>query len=152
MEKRLVLALDRDEPADARPDVDADVGGVLRRDRQLRIVHRELRGRDRILDEEVHLLDVLLLDERQRVEPFDLRGNLGLVDRDVEPRNAGDAALAGQTSRPGLLGPDAERRHQSDAGYDDAPVQAPSGPLARYLFPRPTSSPCRAPRCNRWLP
>ena len=41
---------------------------MLRRDRQPGVVHRELRRRDRVLDEDVHLLDVFLLDELQRVE------------------------------------------------------------------------------------
>ena len=45
--------------------------GDLRRDLQPRIVHRELRGGDRELDEDVHLLDVFLVDELQRVEALD---------------------------------------------------------------------------------
>ena len=36
------------------------------------VVHGELRRRDGVLDEDVHLLDVLLLDELQRVEALDL--------------------------------------------------------------------------------
>ena len=48
---------------------------------QPRIVHRELRGRDGVLDEEVHLLDVLLLDELQRVEALHLRRDLRRVRR-----------------------------------------------------------------------
>ena len=52
----------------------------LRADLQLRIVHRELRRRDRELDEDVHLLDVFLVDELQRVEVLhlarDARGEL----------------------------------------------------------------------------
>ena len=52
------------------------VGGVLGRDRQPRVVHRELRRGDRVLDEDVHLLDVFLVDELQRVEALDLRRNL----------------------------------------------------------------------------
>ena len=42
---------------------------------QARVVHRELRGRQRELDEDVHLLDVLLLEVLQRVEALDLAGD-----------------------------------------------------------------------------
>ena len=59
-------------------------GAQLRRDLQPGIVHRELRRRDRVLDEDVHLLDVFLLDERQRVEALDLAGNLRRELRRVE--------------------------------------------------------------------
>ena len=52
------------------------------------VVHRELRRRDRVLDEDVHLLDVFLLDELQRVEALDLRRDLRREAGDVEPRDA----------------------------------------------------------------
>ena len=42
--------------------------GDVGRHRQPRIVHRELRRGDGELDEDVHLLDVFLVDELQRVE------------------------------------------------------------------------------------
>ena len=48
--------------------------------RQAGVVHRELRGGDGVLDEDVHLLDVFLVDELQRIEPLhlarDARGEL----------------------------------------------------------------------------
>ena len=66
VEQLFVLPLDRREPADARRDEDADLVGHRRRDGQLRVVHRELAGRQRVLDEDVGLLDVFLLHELQR--------------------------------------------------------------------------------------
>ena len=70
-----VLALDGGEPADAGRDEHADarrVSGVIV---QPRVVHGELRRRNRELDEDVHLLDVFLLDERERIEALDLAGD-----------------------------------------------------------------------------
>ncbi len=67
-----MLALDRAEPAYPRRDEHTDPRRVLRRHLELRIVHRELGGGDGELDEDVHLLDVFLLDELQRVEALHL--------------------------------------------------------------------------------
>ena len=58
-------------------DEDADLWRVLGRDRQARVVDRELRRRDRELDEDVHLLDVFLVDEVERVEAADLARQSG---------------------------------------------------------------------------
>ena len=63
-----MLALDGAEPADPGGDEHADARGYLRTHGQPRIVHRELRRRDRELDEDVHFLDVFLLDEPERIE------------------------------------------------------------------------------------
>ena len=126
LEQRLVLALDRGEPADARRDEDADRRRVLGRDRQPRVVHRELRRRDGVLDEDVHLLDVFLVDELQRVEAPDLRRDLRGEPAGVELRDPRDAARPGQQRAPVRAGADAERRHQADAGDDDPPAQRAS--------------------------
>src|SRR5687767_8736725 len=123
LEQRRVLALDGRESADAGADADADVGRELWRDLKLRVVHRELGGGDGVLNEDVHFLDVFLLDELQRVEILDLRGDLRRVPGDIEPRDAGDTAPARQQRRPVGRRADAERRHQPDAGDDDPPVQ-----------------------------
>ena len=117
-----MLALDGDESADAGSDVDADAGRVLRRDLEPAVIHRELRGGNRVLDEEVHLLDVLLLDEGEGVEALHLRRDLRGIAGDVELRDTRHAARSGEQRRPRLVGADSERRHQSDAGDDDAPV------------------------------
>jgi hypothetical protein len=42
VQQRLVLALDRNESADAGPDVDADVGRVGRGNLQRAVIHGEL--------------------------------------------------------------------------------------------------------------
>ena len=77
---------ERDEHADARRQ--------LRRDRQPGIVHRELRRGDRVLDEDVHLLDIFLLDERQRVEVLHFARDPRRELRRVELGDRADAALA----------------------------------------------------------
>ena len=59
------------------------------------VVHRELRRGDRVLDEDVHLLDVFLLDELQRIEPLHLARDLRRELRRVELGDRADAALAG---------------------------------------------------------
>src|SRR5258705_12624784 len=122
------------DPADARADVDADVRGVDIGNLEAAVVDRDLRRRNRELDEEVHLLDVLLLDEGERIEALHLRRDLGRVAGDVEPRDPRDAALAGQHPCPRLVGPDAERRHQSDPGYDHTPVHRSLRALSRSLL------------------
>ena len=94
VEQGFVLPFDRAEAADTGPDEDAHIEGVLRRDAQPGVIHRELRRRNRVLDEEVHLLDVLLLDERQGIPPLDLSCDLRRETGDVEPRNRTHAALA----------------------------------------------------------
>ena len=146
LEQRLVLALDGREPADARRDEDADARRVLRRHLQPRVVHRELRRRDRVLDEDVHLLDIFLLDELQRIEALDLAGDPRRELRRVELRDRADAAAAPRRAPPSSRSvPMPERRHQADAGDDDSPIAhaAPCGA---------TSCPWRAPRCTRRLP
>ncbi len=142
--QRLVLALDGAEPADAdamNTPTRVAISGVTV---SAGVVHRELRRGDRVLDEDVHLLDVFLVDELQRVEALDLardpRGEL----RGVELRDRSDPALAGAERLPVRLGPDAERRHEADARHDDSPAQSASV--------RVVTSSCCAIRCTRSLP
>ena len=72
-------------PPMPEPMNDADVAARSRRVIcELRVVHRELRRGDGVLDEDVHLLDVFLLDELQRIEALDLRGDLRGEAGDVE--------------------------------------------------------------------
>ena len=59
----LVLPFDGGKPADARSNEHADAIREVGRDRQSRILHRELRRRDRELNEDIHLLQLFLLDE-----------------------------------------------------------------------------------------
>ena len=108
------------------------------------VVHRELRRRDGVLDEDVHLLDVFLVDELQRVEALDLAGDPRGELRRVEVRDRADPAAAGAERLPVRLGPDAERRHEADARHDDSPAQSASV--------RMVTSSCCATRCTRSLP
>ena len=87
------------------------------------IVHRELRRRDGELDEDVHLLDVLLVDELQRIELLDLARDPRRELRGVEVRDRTDAAAPGAEGVPVRLGADAEGRYKSNTGDDDSPAQ-----------------------------
>ena len=112
-------------------------GADLRRDRQLRVVHRELRRRDRELDEDVHLLDVFLLDELQRIEVLHLAREPRRERRRVEAGDRADAARCPRRAHPSSPGADADRRHQADAGHDDSPAQSPPSGLRagrRHFF------------------
>ena len=90
-----MLTLDRAEPSDAGCNEDAGPRRVFRTHLQLRVGHREVRCGNGELNEDVHLLDVFLVDEPQRVEAFHLardpRGEL----RRIEPGNRSNPAPAG---------------------------------------------------------
>src|SRR5262245_28259610 len=121
-----MFALDGGESADPRGDEHADRVSVGGRDLEPGIVDRKLRGRERVLDEDVDFLDVLLPHEVQRVESLDLTGNArGELGR-VEMGDGANAALAGAERAPVRFGPDADRRNQADAGDDHSPAQGQS--------------------------
>src|SRR5688572_22658148 len=96
--------------------------GIRLGDRQLRVIHRELRCRNRVLNKDVHLLDIFLLHELKRIEPFHFTRNPRGERGRVEAGDLSDAALAGRQGAPVRLGSDAYRRHQPDAGDDDPSV------------------------------
>jgi hypothetical protein len=75
LQQLLVLGFNRLEPANAGRNEDADVIGNLGRDLQAGVVHGELRRRERVLDEDVHFLDVFLVDELQGIEALHLAGD-----------------------------------------------------------------------------
>ena len=102
---------------------------------QLGVVHRELRSRDGVLNKDVHLLDVFLLDEVERVESPYLRRDLRCVPGDIELGDPIDAARPADERFPVGFRSDAERRHQTNAGDDDPPGQYPSvASRARYFL------------------
>jgi hypothetical protein len=121
-----VFALDGLEPADARCDIDADAIGQLAGHLEPRVVDGELRGRQRVLDEDVHLLDVFLVDELQRIEGLDLTGDARRVLRRVEPGNRSNPAPACAECIPVRLCSDGERGHKSNARHHHSPAQSAS--------------------------
>ena len=121
-----VLLFDGGEPADAGADEHADARRQRRVDRQLRIVHRILRGRDGELNEDVHLLQFLLFDELQRVEVLHFAREPCRKGRRVEARDRADAARARAQRIPVRLSAHADRRDQTHAGHYDSPVQLTS--------------------------
>src|SRR5262249_19200970 len=122
----LVLALDGTEAADAGRDEHAHTRRQLRRDSQTGIVHREVRRGERVLDKGVDFLDVLLLDELQRVEAVPPAGNLAGELGGGEARDPADAAAPRAERLPVGFGADAERRNQPDSRDDDPPAQTAS--------------------------
>ena len=99
-EKRLVLALDYVETANAGADVDAHLLGILGSNFEFRHLHRFIGRGEREVDEAAHLLDFFFLDEIERVEiayfGSDLAGECG----GVKCGNAVHAALARRQSLP----------------------------------------------------
>src|SRR5690606_25786453 len=78
------------------------------------------------LDEDVHLLDVFLVDELQGIEPLDLAGQARGELRRIEARDRTDPASPAAERVPVRLVADAHRRHQADARHDHPPAQRPS--------------------------
>jgi hypothetical protein len=106
------------------------------------VVDGELRRRQRVLDEDVDLLDFFFFDEVQWIEALDLPRDPSRVLRRVEVGDGADAAGAGAEGLPVRLGPEADRGNQADAGDDHTPGQLASVATSSW----------RAPRCTRWLP
>ena len=132
-----VLALDGREPADAAADEHAHLVRVPGADREAGILHREVRGRHRELDEAVHLLDFLLLDPPERVEPLHLAREVRRVLGRVEEGDGAGPRAAFAQARPRLLGADAEGRDEAHARDDDSAIcshDCPSGWWWRAYF------------------
>src|SRR5438132_6775152 len=94
---------DNSEPADARSDKYAGPFGELRPNGESRLLHGEVRCRNRVVDEGIHLLDVLLLKPVQRLKILDLVSNPGWKLRRIEPGNRCNAAPPFAESLPGFL-------------------------------------------------
>src|SRR4029077_12761363 len=77
VDENLVVLLDRAQPADTNTNQHADIIGVLFGDLEPRLAHRLLGGRDRVLDEGVHLFDVAFFDPVLGIEVPDLAGDAG---------------------------------------------------------------------------
>ena len=92
----------------------------LRTNCQSRLFHRTLGGGNRIVDEGVHLLDVFFVEPAERIEVFDLSGNLGGKLRGVETGDPGDTAASFAKAFPGFFGSRSQRRYQTDASDHDS--------------------------------
>src|SRR5690606_18394593 len=77
-----------------------------------RALHGLIRRRNRVVDEGIHLLDPLLLDEVRRIEALHLGGDLRRIVSRVEAGDAGDAALSMNHGLPGGRGVEANGRHR----------------------------------------
>ena len=112
--------LDADDAADA----DADDRSRTRRIRhgggQPGIVDRHLRRRQRILDEEIHLLHVLAVDPGFGREVAHLAGDGGRQIGGIEPADAANAGAARAGGLPVGLDAGPQRRDHADAGDDHA--------------------------------
>jgi len=86
----------------------------------LRVFHRQVGRRQAELDEEVVPPLLLLVHELEGVEALHLAGDPARQRAGIEAGDGADAALAGDGRVPRQLRPDAERRHQADAGHHDA--------------------------------
>ena len=99
---------------------------------QAGIVHRVLRRRDGELNEDVHLLQFLLLDELQRIEVLHLAGKAGGERRRIEARDRANPARTRTQGFPVRLRPGTDRCHQADTGHYDSPAHVTSE--RRYFF------------------
>jgi hypothetical protein len=82
-----MLAFDDGKPADAGADKNSGPFRNIRRNGQIGLLHRKLRGGYRVMNEEVHLLEVFLLEPPKRIEIPNLRSNPRGKLRGVKPRN-----------------------------------------------------------------
>ncbi len=105
------------------------------------MLHRLVGGGQGEVDEAAHLAGLFLLHELERVEVLDLGGEADGVAGEIEGRDLGHTALAGHQAFPDLRRGVADPADKSEAGYDDATLQA--------LFTLPLSG---SSRCNRWRP
>ena len=67
------------------------------------LLHRKIRRGHGVMDEVIHLLDILLVEPLQRIEVFDFGGDAGGIMRRVEPGDRDDAASAFTESFPGFF-------------------------------------------------
>src|SRR5437867_5701990 len=111
-----MFSLDNGESADSGSDKYAGPFGELRPNGESRLLHGEVRCRNRVVDEGIHLLDVLLLKPVQRLKILDLGSNPGWKLRRIEPGNRCNAAPPFAESLPGFLGTCAQRGYQTNAG------------------------------------
>src|SRR5689334_19268819 len=100
-----MFPLDDGESADTGSDEYAGPFSKLRPYGKAGLFHGEVGCRNRVVDEGVHLLDVLLLKPVQRLKILDLGSDPGRKLRRVEPGNCRNAAAPFAKSLPGFFSP-----------------------------------------------
>ena len=135
----LVVLLDGAQAADTDADQHADVIGIVFGDLEPRLAHRLLGGRDRVLDEGVHLFDVALFDPVLGIKIPHLAGDAGGEFRGVEARNQPDTGPPRHQGVPVLFHSNSERGYQTDSGDHHAALkhsshQAPHPPSSSNLI------------------
>src|SRR5579862_7015082 len=111
-----MFAFNNGESADARADEDACTLRQLRADRQACLLHRTFGGSHRVVDEQIHLLDVFFLEPVERVEIFDFGGDLRGKLSGIETGDPGNAAASFAKALPGIFSSRSQRGYQTHAG------------------------------------
>ena len=96
---------------------------------QAGVVQRLEAGGQAVVDEGVHLLDVLRRQEGLRIEIAHFTGDAGGVGRGIEVGDLADAAAAGLDAFPGRGQGIADGRDDAHAGDDDATMAHGETPL-----------------------
>src|SRR5262245_31000773 len=111
-----MLSFDDREPTDSGSDKYAGTFSEIRPNGESGLLHGEIGCRNRVVDEGVHFLDVLLLEPVQRLKILNLGSNPGGKLRRVEPGNRCYAAASFAKSLPGFFGTCPQRGYQAHAG------------------------------------
>ena len=105
----VVLLLQKFQPADPRPDVDADAFRVSRVDPICGVVQRLTRGGHGVVGEGVHPADVFAVHSTQRIETAQFSGEAAGVVAGIELGDRSDTALAREHPLPRRLAAEAQR-------------------------------------------
>src|SRR5690606_36783816 len=112
--------LDALQAADAGADGHADALGVLARDLQAGVPDRHHRRRVAVVDEGIHLLQVLGSNPLRSVEVLDLAGDAGRERGGIEVGDRADARAPGGDPVPAGSQVIAQRREDAHTGDDHA--------------------------------
>ena len=118
-----MFALDDVETADAGADVNAGGIGEFGRDGERGLLHGEIGGGERQLNEAAGLFQFFFLEPIERLEALYFAGDAAIETSGIEMSDGTDAAFGGENVAPDFFGPDAETADESDAGNDHAAIQ-----------------------------
>ena len=120
VDDRLLGLFERQQTAEADADEAAGFVTLFVRELELGVLDRHLSRATRELDETVHLLQLLLLDEAGTVPALDLGRDADPEGRRVKLGDGTCAARAGKKCFPGLGASDCNRSDEPDTRNDDA--------------------------------